>query len=161
MGVFSIRPAESADLDSIRVLFREYAAGLPIDLGYQGFELELAALPGKYAPPDGQILLAEGAEGHPLGCVALRPHEGTTCEMKRLYVGESSRGMGLGKALVEAIIDEARRAGYENMVLDTLPDMTGALHLYRSYGFIPVPPYYPSPVEQTVFMCCDLTGKGL
>jgi ribosomal protein S18 acetylase RimI-like enzyme len=151
---FHILPAiTSTDLAAAAALFRAYAASLPIDLGYQDFEAELAALPGKYAPPSGALLLARGAGGEALGCVALRPlGESGICEMKRLYVGPAARGLGLGKALAEAILNEAVRLGYTEIRLDTLPSMKAALALYGSFGFERIGPYYDTPVPDTVFL---------
>lgn len=143
--------------DAIR-LFRAYAASLPIDLGYQGFEAEMAAMPGKYAPPEGDLLLARDAAGAALGCVGLRRF-GTAgdCEMKRLYVAPEGRGLGLGKALAQAVIGHARQRGYHAVLLDTLATMSAAQALYRSLGFKTVPAYYDTPIEGTIFMRLDLT----
>src|SRR5262245_58823217 len=118
---FQIRPARSAaDLAAVVRLFEAYAAGIGVDLGYQGFAEELATLPGKYAPPDGELLLALDPHGGPLGCVGLRPIEPNgCCEMKRLYVSPEARGLGLGSALVDAILLAAVRTGYAEMRLDT------------------------------------------
>ncbi|MFA6267201.1 MAG: GNAT family N-acetyltransferase [Pseudolabrys sp.] len=151
---FTIDAVQSAaDLaDAIR-LFRAYAESLPVDLAYQGFEAEMAAMPGKYAPPKGMLLLAKDAAGRAVGCGALRPIEPDgTCEMKRLYVTADGRGLGLGKRLVERLFDEARRIGYREMRLDTLSSMTDAIALYRRFGFEPMAAYYDTPVEDTVFM---------
>ena len=154
MRPYAIRPAsDSADLADAARLFRAYAAALPIDLGYQGFEEELAALPGKYAPPAGALLIARTPAGEPIGCVALRPIDGArVCEMKRLYVAPAARGLGLGRALIDAILQAARAAGYGEMRLDTLPTMHGALALYAQAGFSAIPAYYPTPVEGTIFL---------
>jgi ribosomal protein S18 acetylase RimI-like enzyme len=137
-------------------LFSAYAASLPIDLSFQNFAVELAGLPGAYAPPRGMLLVAR--EGDlPVGCVALRPlGEAGVCEMKRLYVSPAARGHGVGRALCEAIIGAARRLGYREMRLDTLPTMDGALGLYRSLGFGEVPAYYDTPVDGTVFLSLRL-----
>ncbi|WP_424814470.1 GNAT family N-acetyltransferase [Roseococcus sp. YIM B11640] len=151
MTGFIIRPAE--EMETVARLFREYAAGLDVDLAYQGFEAELAALPGKYAPPAGRLLLAHGEDGEALGCIALRPlPEAGCCEMKRLYVRPAGRGLGLGAALVEALAGEARTAGHRELRLDTLPSMTAAIALYRRLGFEPMAPYYETPVAGTVFL---------
>ncbi len=153
-GQFQILPAASPEaLDAAAVLFRAYAASLPIDLAFQDFEAELAALPGKYSPPHGALFLARGVGHGALGCVALRPlGEAGICEMKRLYVDPAARGLGLGKALVEAILNEAISLGYLEMRLDTLPSMHGALALYAGFGFAPVKAYYDTPVPDTVFL---------
>jgi ribosomal protein S18 acetylase RimI-like enzyme len=151
---FNITPATTAaDLAAATQLFRAYAASLPIDLAYQDFEAELAALPGKYAPPSGALLLAYGQNVEPLGCAALRAIEPKgCCEMKRLYVMPEGRGLGLGKALVAAILSEAARIGYREIRLDTLPTMAEALALYHKAGFKPVEAYYDTPITGTVFL---------
>jgi ribosomal protein S18 acetylase RimI-like enzyme len=151
---FRIFAAKTAsDIAAVTVLFKAYAASLPIDLAYQGFEEELAALPGKYAPSAGALLLARGSDGAPLGCVALRRIEPEgCCEMKRLYVTPQRRGLGLGCALVEAIVVEGERIGYREIRLDTLGTMTEALALYKDSGFEPIAPYYDTPIAGTVFL---------
>lgn len=152
-----IAPASfPTDLPTITQLFRAYAASLPIDLGYQGFDGELASLPGKYAPPHGALLIARDANGEALGCVAMRPLEAGVCEMKRLYVAPAGRGRGLGKHLALAIVEAARTAGYREMRLDTLASMAEAQALYRSLGFVEIAPYYESPIPNTVFMSLSL-----
>jgi ribosomal protein S18 acetylase RimI-like enzyme len=151
---FRITQVRSAtDLDATVRLFNAYASSLGIDLSYQDFPAEVASLPGKYAPPLSELLIARDAERAPLGCVALRPMapEGC-CEMKRLYVSPRGRGLGLGRALVEAIVGAAVRIGYREMRLDTLPTMTEAIALYRSAGFGPTEPYYDTPVAGTIFL---------
>jgi ribosomal protein S18 acetylase RimI-like enzyme len=145
------------DLPAIAALFRAYAASLPIDLGYQGFDDELASLPGKYAPPEGALLIARGEGGAALGCVAMRPLEPGVCEMKRLYVAPEGRGQGLGKQLALAIIEAARAAGYSEMRLDTLASMGEAQALYRRLGFTEIGAYYDTPIENTVFMSLKVT----
>ena len=146
----------SNDLEEARTLFKEYEAGLGISLCFQSFDQELANLPGDYAPPQGRLLLAREHD-QLLGCIALRPVGPTTCEMKRLFVRSEYRARGLGRVLVEAIIEEARKIGYAHMRLDTLPGrMDRAIALYRSIGFVEIPPYYNSPVDTTTFMELDL-----
>jgi len=155
---FEIRPVcEGEDLAATAMLFRAYAASLGVDLAYQDFEAELAGLPGKYAPPAGALLLAVASDGQPLGCVALRPIEFQgCCEMKRLYVAPTGRGLGLGRALVEAILSTAAGAGYRELRLDTLPDMIDAQALYEGMGFVRIAPYYDTPIAGTVFMARTL-----
>jgi ribosomal protein S18 acetylase RimI-like enzyme len=151
---FQIKPVRTAaDLAATVALFRAYAAGLGIDLAFQGFEEELAAMPGKYAPPAGELLLARDGAGEAVGCIGLRPIlPAGCCEMKRLYVAPGGRGMGLGGALIEAVIGAAMRIGYREVRLDTLPSMTTAIALYRAAGFGPIAPYYDTPVAGTVFL---------
>lgn len=156
--MFAITPAKlPTDLPAITGLFRAYAAALPIDLDYQGFDGELQSLPGKYAPPAGTLLIARDANRAALGCVAMRPlDEEGVCEMKRLYVAPEGRGSGAGRALALAIIDAGRAAGYREMRLDTLASMHEAQKLYRALGFSEIAPYYDSPIENTVFMSLHL-----
>lgn len=158
---FVITPArEPADIAAVAALFRVYAASLPVDLGYQGFAEELAGLPGAYAPPGGALLLARGMDGGALGCVALRPLGPGLCEMKRLYVAPEARGLRLGRALAEAVIEAARTLGHRELRLDTLPFMADAKGLYARLGFREVPPYYDTPVEGTVFLALELTAPA-
>ncbi len=130
---------------SAAALFHAYAAALPIDLAPQGFQQELASLPGLYAPPAGELLLAKRGD-HVLGCIALKPLETPRiAEIKRLFVRPQARGAGVGKALVAAIVEAARAAGYAEIKLDTLPQMAGAIALYKAAGFAPIPPYGSHP----------------
>jgi GNAT superfamily N-acetyltransferase len=150
MRPFTIAPAETGDLADAVALFRAYAAALDVDLGFQGFEQELAELPGAYAQPQGALLLARGEDGGALGCIALRRLDESACEMKRLYVRPAARGTGLGRALVAAVLAEATRLGYREVKLDTLPQLDAAIALYRGFGFQPIPPYGDHPYEGTL-----------
>jgi ribosomal protein S18 acetylase RimI-like enzyme len=147
-----IRAAElPRDLNEVRELFREYADSLSTDLGFQDFEAELAAIPGKYEPPRGRLLLAwSGTEA--VGCVALRPLDRDTCEMKRLYVRPKLRGQRLGRRLAERICQEACAAGYSRICLDTLPTMGEAIKLYTALGFQPIEPYVYNPIPGAIFL---------
>jgi ribosomal protein S18 acetylase RimI-like enzyme len=154
--MITIEAAEfPAHLSLVRTLLREYAGGIGTDLCFQGFEAELAGLPGAYAPPRGRLLLAwDGAAA--VGCVALRPLDTDACEMKRLYVRPAARGRGLGRRLAERICEEARAAGYRRICLDTLPGMAAAIALYVSMGFRPVEPHVHNPVPGAMFLGRDL-----
>lgn len=155
-AMIEIRPAAlPADLPVVRRLLREYADGLGVDVCFQDFEAELASLPGKYAPPRGRLLLAWN-DHRAVGCVALRPIDDETCEMKRLYVKPEERALHLGRRLAERICREARATGYRRMCLDTLPTMHAALGLYASLGFRPVAPYVFNPVAGALFLGLDL-----
>jgi GNAT superfamily N-acetyltransferase len=149
---YRIAPAESRDVDDITRLFKEYAAHIGVDLSYQDFAAELSTLPGKYAPPRGQLLIARDAHRIAIGCVALRPLDDRCCEMKRLFVSPAGRGLGLGRALAGAIVDEGKRLGYAEMRLDTLPSMHAAIGIYEELGFVPIDPYYATPLRGTLFM---------
>jgi GNAT superfamily N-acetyltransferase len=146
------------DIEQARDLFKEYEASLGISLCFQSFEAELANLPGDYAPPRGRLLLAREFD-QLVGCVALRPVDSTTCEMKRLFLRPPYRSRGLGRVLVEALIEEARKIGYTHMRLDTISDRMGrAVQLYKTMGFVEIEPYYQSPVDTTKFMELDLVS---
>lgn len=155
--VIELRPARLPDdLPLVRQLFRAYAEGLGFDLCFQNFEEELATLPGKYAPPKGRLILAWAGD-QAIGCVALRPVDASTGEMKRLYVQPGQRGQRLGRLLAERICLEAREAGYQRICLDTLPTMTSALQLYKALGFQPVEPYVFNPLDGAIFLGLDLS----
>ena len=142
----------AADIAAARVLFKEYAASIGVDLCFQGFDDELRSLPGKYAPPRGGLFLATSDEIL-VGCVAVRPlkTEGIA-ELKRLYVRPQARGYGLGRSLTQRAIDRAIEAGYESIRLDTLPSMAGAQRLYRQMGFKEIAPYTFNPVPGVTYM---------
>ena len=177
--IVMITPDEPRELDAVRAIFRDYADSLGIDLGFQNFEQELASLPGEYAEPRGALLLAvvdvgevavpvaaeplaraQGRLAHVAGCCALRPLDTAdypnAAEMKRLYVRPQFRGVGLGRQLVEAILDAARGAGYACVLLDTLDDMESARALYEDLGFAEVPPYYHNPIAGSHYLKVDL-----
>ncbi len=157
--IVTVGAGEEAGLHAVRELFREYAAGLGIDLCFQGYDQEVASLPGQYAEPQGALLLAL-VDGAAAGCAALRPlaeaDYPNACEMKRLYVRRAFRRFGLGRALVQAMLDHAARAGYSTLLLDTLDDMEAARGLYESLGFVEVPPYYFNPIPGAHYLRADL-----
>jgi len=144
--------AETPDeIEEVRRLLREYEASLGASLCFQGFERELAELPGEYAPPGGRLWMALAAD-QAVGCVALRRVDDETCEMKRLYLRPGFRGRGAGRLLAVAIIGEARKIGYKKMRLDTLAEMREARTLYESLGFKRIEPYYHNPMQGAIFM---------
>ena len=151
--MLTIAHAETAtQIADGRALFREYEARLDLDLCFQGFEDELADLPGKYAKPDGRLFLAYSDEKL-AGCIALRKLEPGVCEMKRLFVRNEFRGHKIGVQLIERLIADAREIGYEKMRLDTYPPkMAKAVSLYESHGFRPIAPYYENPYDGVLFM---------
>jgi putative acetyltransferase len=146
-----------------RVLFREYAAALGVDLCFQNFEAELAGLPGDYAPPAGALLVAL-VDGQPAACGALRPLPDVdypnACEMKRLFVRRAFRRFGLGRVLAQQLMDLANQAGYSCMLLDTLDEMEAARGLYASLGFQDIPPYYYNPIPGAHYLKADLDAPG-
>jgi putative acetyltransferase len=154
-----LTPATAQRLGATRELFLEYAASLGIDLCFQNFDAELAGLPGDYAPPQGALLLAL-VNGEVAGCGALRALPGVdhanACEMKRVYVRPRYRGIGLGRMLVQVLLERAAQAGYSSVLLDTLDDMDAARTLYVSLGFQEVAPYYVNPIAGVHFLKADL-----
>jgi ribosomal protein S18 acetylase RimI-like enzyme len=147
-----IRDALGSETRLVRGLFEDYAAALGVDLCFQNFAAELAALPGEYVRPGGCLLLAFDNGNVAQGCVALRPIDAETCEMKRLYVRPAARSLGLGRALADAVIGEARGMGYRRLVLDTLPTMERAMAMYRSLGFREIGAYRHNPVLGSLFL---------
>jgi ribosomal protein S18 acetylase RimI-like enzyme len=157
---FTVAPARTQiELTSAAALFRAYARSLPVDLGPQGFSGELKSLPGPYAPPSGELLLAKRGD-HVLGAVALKALEPPdVAEIKRLFVRPQARRIGVGKALAAAILNTARERGYSEVKLDTLPEMESAIALYKSFGFTPIPPYGSHPYPGLVTLGLKLPTK--
>ena len=153
MPGFAIVRAESSEqISRARELFLEYGHSLSFSLCFQSFDIELAELPGQYAPPDGRLLLAE-YDGDLAGCVALHKLEDDICEMKRLYVRPKFRGKGAGRTLADAIIQAARNIGYRRIRLDTVePVMKDAVAMYRRFGFQEIAPYCANPIEGALYM---------
>jgi putative acetyltransferase len=146
-------------IDAVRTLFGEYAQSLEVDLCFQNFEHELRQLPGEYGSPRGCLLLAS-VDGEWAGCCAMRPLDSSdysnACEMKRLYVRPQFRGLGLGKRLADAVLEAARVASYNCILLDTLDDMESARALYEELGFVSIPPYYYNPIAGAHYLKADL-----
>ena len=154
----AITPAGAGEMDLVRVLFLEYQAWLGVDLCFQGFDEELAGLPGAYAPPGGNIWIAResDAEESVAGIVALRPQAPDRAEMKRLWLRPAFRGRGLGRRLAETAITAARQAGYRRLCLDTLGQMDAARSLYTDLGFKEIPAYYDNPLDDVRYLELDL-----
>ena len=147
------------DMSVARELFREYQTDIGIDLCFQGFEDELAGLPGDYAPPTGGLIVASVA-GNVAGCCAFRPlldcDYANACEMKRLFVRRAFRGFGVGRLLVDLTLLHARQAGYDVMLLDTLNEMETARALYAQAGFEEIAPYYHNPLSGARYLKVNL-----
>lgn len=152
-------PTTAQELDNTRTLMREYALQLGVDLCFQNFESELVNLPGVYSPPRGALLTLH-IDSLLAGCCALQPLDSTdyanACEMKRLFVRPQFRGLGLGRTLAKAILDEAHRRGYACILLDTLDDMETARALYQELGFVEIPPYYYNPIAGSHYLKAEL-----
>jgi ribosomal protein S18 acetylase RimI-like enzyme len=159
--IFLVEAAQPALVATARGLFAEYASTLDIDLCFQNFDAELAALPGEYAAPGGALLVAV-VDGEPAGCVALRALPDAdypnACEMKRLFVRAAFRRTGLGRQLAQRLMDLATQAGYSHMLLDTLDTMEAAREMYASLGFEEIPPYYFNPIPGAHYLKVDLDG---
>jgi len=147
------------DRDQLLAIWREFVASPRVSLAFQNNEAEFATLPGKYAMPHGRILLAE-QDHRIVGCVAYRPIDATICEMKRLYVRPSARGLGLGRILIHRLIGAARSAGYREMRLDVLAEFTAAQRLYADFGFTPADPVSDNPLPGTRFLGLRLDQSG-
>jgi GNAT superfamily N-acetyltransferase len=159
-GEYEIVPAwTAADLDAARTLFRDYQREIAVDLCFQGFEEELATLPGRYGMPDGRLYLAKRGD-EAVGCIALRRFDADTGEIKRLYLVREHRGAKFGVALAAKVIEAAREVGYRRLVLDTLEPMHAARRLYAKLGFRQITPYYDNPLPGTMYMALVLAGEG-
>lgn len=151
-----IQAETSKQIEETRKIFREYEKWLDLDLCFQGFEAELANLPGKYSKPEGRLLLAI-SDKKVAGCIALRKLEDEVCEMKRLFVRDEFRRQKIGNLLIEKVISEAKTIGYKKMRLDTYPPKMGkAVKLYESHGFQIIQPYYHNPHSESLYMELEL-----
>lgn len=154
-----VTPKLRTEFDDLRVIFREYAASLDVDLCFQNFEAEVASLPGDYAAPRGCLVMAR-VNRQLAGCCALRPLDTVdypnACEMKRLYVRPAFRGLGLGRLLAESVMQAARMNAYDHVLLDTLDDMQTARSLYEGLGFGEIPPYYFNPIAGAHYLMARL-----
>jgi ribosomal protein S18 acetylase RimI-like enzyme len=156
VGTPQIRPAGATDIPEVRAMLKEYVEWIGLDLAFQEIDAELDGLPGDYAPPRGALFVAIDGRRY-LGMIALRAIttpgiEGPIGEMKRLFVRPEARGRGLARQLITTLFDEAKRLGYSELRLDTLPMMGDAQALYEAYGFVDIAPYYETPIAGTRFM---------
>lgn len=143
------------DCAAVVEIFREYIGSTTVSLEFQDYEAELASLPGKYAAPDGGVLLA-WRDGQVIGCAGFRKVDANTCELKRVYVRPNGRGERIGRHLVERILAETKQAGYARICLDVLPEFVAAQQLYESLGFTPADSVTLNPVPDTKFLGLDL-----
>ncbi|SHM86515.1 Ribosomal protein S18 acetylase RimI [Chitinophaga jiangningensis] len=153
--IIRITADDTANLDAVRSLFREYANWLSVDLSFQQFEDEMAHLPGAYAAPTGALFLAK-SDGQIAGCVAVREFDNSTAEMKRLFVRDAFKKQGLGKMLASTAIEESKKLGYKRILLDTLAHMRPAIELYTSLGFQPIAAYYDNPLSSAVYLSLNI-----
>jgi GNAT superfamily N-acetyltransferase len=151
MTSFTIREVgDERDLMEVRRLVRAHGDARATVPGVEYVYADADRMPGPYSPPHGGIWLAE-SDGRGIGCVALRPMEDAAAEIKRMFVDESWRGRGVGRALLETLIAGARARGYNTLRLGTLSDMTAAQGLYQSLGFAPVERYRADELVDTRF----------
>jgi putative acetyltransferase len=155
-----VQAGTEEEIAAAHALFLEYAEAIGVDLCFQGFDAELAGLPGDYAPPHGRLLLAV-ADDEPVACVALHKLSEGVCELKRLYVRPDFRRTRLGRRLTEEAVAAARAIGYERMRLDTLPSMAEAQRLYEALGFREIQPYYDNPVPGARFLELRLSPRDV
>jgi ribosomal protein S18 acetylase RimI-like enzyme len=154
--VISIKPARTpAEFDAARALISDYNQELGVDLEFQGISEELAGLDRVYAPPHGRLVIAWGGN-EAVGCVGLKPIDGATCEMKRMYVKPGYRGQGVGLGLAKRIMVEGKKLHYTTMRLDTLVSLQAAVGLYRRLGFREIEPYYDNPLPDVLYLECQL-----
>jgi ribosomal protein S18 acetylase RimI-like enzyme len=149
-GAIDIRIASADEIGPVQMLWHEYWAALKLPAGFQGFVEEAASLPGVYAQPRGRLLLAS-IQGEPAGTAALRPVSAGSCEAKRLYVRPEYRGKGIGQALLDRLVEEARAAGYQTIYCDTLKSMSAAQRMYRQNGFCEVAAYSSDPTPDAIY----------
>ena len=156
MTAIQVRPVlTSQDIDVIHHLFQQYADALGFDLAFQDFNMEMKELPGEYSPPRGRLYIAYWQEAV-AGCIALRPIDPQVGEMKRMYVRPEYRGKGIGSALAQTLINDARKIGYERIRLDTVPSMKIARHIYEGLGFKEIPAYRYNPLPGAIYMELEL-----
>jgi carbonic anhydrase len=160
LEIVEVKKDDVKSLEQVKALFREYANWLSVDLSFQRFEEELSSLPEPYyVAPEGALFLAL-VDGRPAGCVGVRHFENSTSEMKRLFVRDSFKGHGVGRALATRAIEAGRALGYKRMLLDTLAHMRPAIELYTSLGFQPIAAYYDNPISDAVYLSMMLESES-
>ncbi len=159
LEIIKVTANETAALEQVKSLLREYVNWLNLDLSFQGFEEEMASLPAPYVAPEGILFLAK-VDGQPAGCVAVRSFDNTTAEMKRLFVRDAYKKHGVGKALASEAIAAAAELGYKRMLLDTLAHMRPAIDLYTGLGFQPIAAYYDNPISNAVYLSLMLDNAN-
>lgn len=153
-----IAKIEKYDIEKTKDLIKEYLIWVNSDLSFQDIDEELYSFPGKYEEPAGSFFVAKEGDNI-IGCVGLRKIQTGICEMKRLFVKDEHKGIGLGKELIKIVIEEAKKKGYEKMRLDTLPKMKTAQRLYKEFDFYEIKQYVVNPIEDSVFMEKMLKSK--
>jgi len=157
--MIEVLSAETEDaVEAVRFLILAHASGLREHVGSQDVRSDAEGLPGPYAPPRGRLYLAR-LDAMPAGCVALRPLEGHLAEVKRMYVLSTARRHGVARALMQRLLSDARKMGYQRVRLGTLSDMTAAQALYRELGFVEIPKYRPEEMVDTMFFECNLLAR--
>jgi GNAT superfamily N-acetyltransferase len=146
---------DASGILAVQELWAEYWESLGLSPDFQNFARELQTLPGRYAPPEGRLLLLR-VDGRAVGTAAFRPLGESACEAKRLYVRPVYRNRGIGSSMLETLIMEARLCGYRNVYADTLTSMTSALDLYRRIGFVEVGPYSDDPTPGAFYLRLSL-----
>jgi ribosomal protein S18 acetylase RimI-like enzyme len=143
-----------------RTMFKAYASSLDFDLSFQGFEKELDDIKVQYDWPSGGLVLAYLLD-KPIGCAGLRMIDEQISELKRMYILPEFQGRGIGKMIMELIIDIAMKLDYKKIKLDTLATMASAIHLYKSYGFVQTEPYRYNPFDNAVYMELELDSEDI
>ncbi len=152
LSQYVFQVAKNADhFSAAGKLFREYAAGLNFDLSFQKFDQELNEINIQYDLPTGGLMLVRHS-GVFIGCAGIRKFEDRIGELKRMYIQPDHRGLGLGKILLENVIELAKKRGYKYVRLDTLKNLASALHLYREFGFKDIEPYRFNPRNDVLYL---------
>jgi GNAT superfamily N-acetyltransferase len=127
-----------------RARYREMPWFVEQVFGYQALDEELKILAAKYGRPNGRTMIAR-IDGEIVAGGAYKTLSGDVCELKRLFVGENARGLGLGRRLLDALIAAACADGFTAMRLDTGHLMHEAIAMYKAAGFEAIAPYLTYP----------------